>query len=774
MATYRPMPVLEKLHAAQGRSLIQRCHLMTEVLSTTSTKELKSALPFILHEIFDFEKDSSQGWQLDRIFRSYSTDLFNHIRQLLSPEGPLMKVINCLQADPYALYEFPLKYIPARNQSWSDLYEFIYPTIIDDMLVYFLPCDKSSLPSVPHFGNPHISRPPLGQGLPPPTHFGHSFPGGNSPMSVGGSHHHHHHHRSLFKASFISAQKQHQQSMPVFDQAEAEIWRSETFLQVITEFWLNQNSFSGNDVLPMSGGFQENFMPSMNHVKLVRLLVKYLHHFANSSSSVITSPFQQTVQSPLDQFKRLVIPHILQKKLYTFLRNVFDRWPLDSCFRMVLETWLSYIQPWRYTDFRTRTQLEAQHSDVDLSKTVDDRWDNFVEDNLLFYTVLTSEFIPRVFRMDLTSPYSTYMVYRVSRILNLPNLVNLILKAEQELCGGACMAAHHSDLGGSYLSGSFLPHLALPTQMMDMEGPGFQYEPFYGDTMLFNMQRVVAQLSTALETVRQQQHTTNLSRARADKSQGFFASLFSGGSDGNFSPFSSSDYKRLPAHLEQAIHNFCNVFSISKPTTVSEPGQQLNSSVGEDSRFLSEPESPYPECINTTSGLKLTDAGRWQLLNRERRFEEFDAGDPDLQPVRSYENTTIVRLLFHFCAFINSYYEAEFTDLYYRQTFLGRFARVYLQPPLSSHQQRRQVGSPNSKYSAQLARPHQPRVSLRFLASYRTLVHFALAYLLAFMMLGWGPVSFTLLVLSCVAVYGLVLASVRTFSGEPAAHEHDL
>lgn len=39
--------------------------------------------------------------------------------------------------------------------------------------------------------------------------------------------------RTLFKTSFINAQKQHMQSMPVYDQAETEIWRSETFLQVL-------------------------------------------------------------------------------------------------------------------------------------------------------------------------------------------------------------------------------------------------------------------------------------------------------------------------------------------------------------------------------------------------------------------------------------------------------------------------------------------------------------------------------------------------------------
>ena len=45
----------------------------------------------------------------------------------------------------------------------------------------------------------------------------------------------------------------------------------------------------------------------------------------------------------------------------------------------------------------------------------------------------------------------------------------------------------------------------------------------------------------------------------------------------------------------------------------------------------------------------------FQLLNRERKFDKFDIGDPDLQPVRSYESTTLVRVLFHLCVFVNSY-----------------------------------------------------------------------------------------------------------------------
>ncbi|RUS72110.1 hypothetical protein EGW08_020136 [Elysia chlorotica] len=279
------------------------------------------------------------------------------------------------------------------------------------------------------------------------------------------------------------------------------------------------------------------------------------------------------------------------------------------------------------------------------------------------------------------------------------------------------------------------------------------------------MQRVVDQLSLALDTVRQQQQAKPA--VCTNKRQGFFASLFSGDSDTGRSPFSSPEYKRLPAHLEQAIHNFCNIFMITKPSTVPEVDQMLNSSIGEDSRFLTESDSLYPECITTANGLKLTNLGRRQLLNRERKFEEFYTGDPDIQPVRSYENTTMVRLLFHFCTFLNSYFEAELTELYQRATFVGRFARVYLQPPVSPEQQRRQVGSPNSKHSY-LARSHQPRVSLRFLASYRTLAHLGLAYLLAVLVLGCGTAGFLMLVLSAVILYGLCLASVRTITGEPA------
>ena len=50
----------------------------------------------------------------------------------------------------------------------------------------------------------------------------------------------------------------------------------------------------------------------------------------------------------------------------------------------------------------------------------------FVADNLLFYTILFQEFLPRVFRMDLCAAKNAYMLFRVSKVLNLTYLRNMI------------------------------------------------------------------------------------------------------------------------------------------------------------------------------------------------------------------------------------------------------------------------------------------------------------------------------------------------------------
>lgn len=65
----------------------------------------------------------------------------------------------------------------------------------------------------------------------------------------------------------------------------------------------------------------------------------------------------------------------------------------------------------------------------------------------------------------------------------------------------------------------------------------------------------------ALETVRLQQSDKTLKDNK--KSRGFLASIFSGDSSSRNDLYLSSEFKRLPVHLEQAIVNFSGIFHVS-------------------------------------------------------------------------------------------------------------------------------------------------------------------------------------------------------------------
>ena len=57
---------------------------------------------------------------------------------------------------------------------------------------------------------------------------------------------------------------------------------------------------------------QESFLPSGDHVRIVRMLVKHLHFFANGVHiEAISSPYSSPVVSPLDDLKRSAIVNIL-------------------------------------------------------------------------------------------------------------------------------------------------------------------------------------------------------------------------------------------------------------------------------------------------------------------------------------------------------------------------------------------------------------------------------------------------------------------------------
>ena len=115
-----------------------------------------------------------------------------------------------------------------------------------------------------------------------------------------------------------------------------------------------------------------------------------------------------------------------KKVLYAFFARCIDHWPLDASFRLVLETWLSYIQPWRYTNL-TNSKGSA-NKNTESSDPVDSvLWASFVDENYRFYTNLFGKILStRFFRVDLSSHKNSYMLFRVAKVYSQENLMNIL------------------------------------------------------------------------------------------------------------------------------------------------------------------------------------------------------------------------------------------------------------------------------------------------------------------------------------------------------------
>ncbi|KAL8620227.1 hypothetical protein ACOMHN_064986 [Nucella lapillus] len=804
MAAYGPSSLRYQIEGLQSKPVADKCSVTEDLLKRTSTKELHLVFPALLSSVFG--GDGEPGWGLDKLCKSHHPQEVAAVRKFLAPDGPLLNAVYNLQADPYASYMFPFRCLPGPSRhtieeggappfyinklqtngfsmptvvlnpfemymftfayalvspgwqqegtTWSArIFDWLYPTLVDDYLVHFLPLE-GDIPS----GPPLLLPSPMRNPLPQPPVSGRAVPR-SMPVSPPRPQH-----PSLFKPSFMLAQKQHLHATSVLDNTEAETWCSETMLQVFVEFWLNQNSlvaeiptFSQGAVSvyygQKAGGFHylfEHFMPSLNQVLVVRMMVKYLHYFTNTATTILTSHYQHRMETPLHHFKRTVVPQLVQKKLYWFLRHAFDRWPLDCYFRMVLETWLSYIQPWRYTDVKhyARGKSSHPHKTDAKDRTLEDKWQGFVEDNLLFYSVLFLELFPRLSRMDFTSPHSAYVLFRLTKVFRTPNLAALISNAEHEVCGVSLPLSHTVELGGSYLTASRLqpPPPTLPPPLADMEVVGFQYQALFCDPTrlaISGLLQKVAEAHTALTTVQPE-------KASGGSMWGWLTALFDG-EEGQ-----GVDAKRTPKYLQQAGTALADVFDLPRPQWLYESPHSFDTS--RDSTLMEE-DNVTPECIHSPKGPQLTSRGKYQIINNLRCFPQWQTADPDLQPIRSFENATLVRFLYRVCSAFNAHFSDNIWELYHRQDFVGRLAKVFLAPPLPPSQP---ISSPVPSHTASSLR--MPRVSLRVLASYQTLGLLMLTYLLLHGWLALGPFSFFFLMLCALMLYAMLRALITPVS----------
>ncbi|XP_035196841.1 sphingomyelin phosphodiesterase 4 isoform X3 [Oxyura jamaicensis] len=776
-----------------NKPFAQRCHDLETVIEEFPAKELHSIFPWLVENIFGSLDGIIVGWNLRCLQGRTNPTEYSVALDFLDPSGPMMKLVYKLQAEEYR-YDFPVSYLPGPvkasiqeqvlpecslyhnkvqfpssgglglnlalnpfeyymfyfaisliTQKNSPITHHISPSnsayfiLVDTYLKCFLPTEGSVLP--PLSSNP-------GGAIPSPTPRSPAVPFTSYGM----------HHTSLLKRHIA-----HQPSVNA-DPASQEIWRSETLLQIFVEMWLHHYSLEMYQKM-QSPHVKESFKPTEEHVLVVRLLVKHLHAFSNSLKPEPLSPSAHShTASPLEEFKRVVIPRFVQQKLYIFLQHCFGHWPLDASFRAVLEMWLSYLQPWRYAPEKPPQTAEL------LPRSVSEKWAAFIQENLLMYTKLFVGFLNRALRTDLVSPKNALMVFRVAKVFAQPNLAEMILKGEQLFLEPELVMPHRQHrlfmtptLSGSFFS-SWPPTITdasfkVKSHVYSLEGQDFQYKQMFGT----EVRNLVLKLAQLICQAQQTAKSISDHSAETSASHSFFSwfkftpSEMNGSYTGNdLDEIGQDSIKKTDEYLEKALEYLCQIFKLNEAQLTQ---MMMKCGTAQDENGKKQ----LPDCIESEDGLILTPLGRYQMINGLRRFEVQYQGDTELQPIRSYENATLVRLLFRLSSALNERFADQMDVLCSREDFVGRFCRYHLTNPHIIQKIR---------YSPVLKdRTNQnwgPRISLRFLASYRTLISLLLMYFIA----SWfyiGPVGCTLIILLGSFLYAVIM----TFFYEGwKPHEH--
>ncbi|XP_005023598.1 sphingomyelin phosphodiesterase 4 isoform X4 [Anas acuta] len=776
-----------------NKPFAQRCHDLETVIEEFPAKELHSIFPWLVESIFGSLDGIIVGWNLRCLQGRTNPTEYSVALDFLDPSGPMMKLVYKLQAEEYR-YDFPVSYLPGPvkasiqeqvlpecslyhnkvqfpssgglglnlalnpfeyymfyfaisliTQKNSPIAHHISPSnsayfiLVDTYLKCFLPTEGSVLP--PPSSNP-------GGAIPSPTPRSPAVPFTSYGM----------HHTSLLKRHIA-----HQPSVNA-DPASQEIWRSETLLQIFVEMWLHHYSLEMYQKM-QSPHVKESFKPTEEHVLVVRLLVKHLHAFSNSLKPEPLSPSAHShTASPLEEFKRVVIPRFVQQKLYIFLQHCFGHWPLDASFRAVLEMWLSYLQPWRYAPEKPPQTAEL------LPRSVSEKWAAFIQENLLMYTKLFVGFLNRALRTDLVSPKNALMVFRVAKVFAQPNLAEMILKGEQLFLEPELVMPHRQHrlfmtptLSGSFFS-SWPPTITdasfkVKSHVYSLEGQDFQYKQMFGT----EVRNLVLKLAQLICQAQQTAKSISDHSAETSASHSFFSwfkftpSEMNGSYTGNdLDEIGQDSIKKTDEYLEKALEYLCQIFKLNEAQLTQ---MMMKCGTAQDENGKKQ----LPDCIESEDGLILTPLGRYQMINGLRRFEVQYQGDTELQPIRSYENATLVRLLFRLSSALNERFADQMDVLCSREDFVGRFCRYHLTNPHIIQKIR---------YSPVLKdRTNQnwgPRISLRFLASYRTLVSLLMMYFIA----SWfyiGPVGCTFIILLGYFLYAVIM----TFFYEGwKPHEH--
>uniref|UniRef100_A0A674BAA9 Sphingomyelin phosphodiesterase 4-like n=1 Tax=Salmo trutta TaxID=8032 RepID=A0A674BAA9_SALTR len=570
--------------------------------------ELCVIFPWLVERVVGSLDGSTVGWSLSSL-QAHSSD-YSNVLEFLQPSGPMLKLVYKLQAEDYnfeiqvanlpdrvriSIYEgvisnsrIFLNKLPSQNHQRLSLNAFEY------FMFYFA---TSVITQRDHHSGQQTSISNSVYFALVDAYFKHFLPTEGSPHSdVKGTLTSHIPRSSKYSETSKGLLKC---QCPVnAETTNQSIWRSGTMLQIFLEIWLPHFPLETHQKLNehLSVNLQVSVITE-EHILVVRLLVKHMHALSGKTkldqSDILPSAHSETYLS--EDFKRVVTSEYAQR-LYLLLLHCFKQWPMETSFRAVLETWLSYIQPWRY---QKHVYSESK-----------EKWASFIQENILMYTRLFSFFLKRLAHVDLVNIDNATMVFRMTKVFAQTSLPELIENGEKLLL--------HQ---GPLLPSTLMASQVQPTEIAALPKTHTNNKKLqmFGVEMRAEVLKLVQRLMQAQQTAK-----TTLDQP-ANVSVGQFLcswkrSILKTNSEGGGNDITKSDMKTVEL-LKKAVDN-------------------LKSSISDDDEH----------------GVNL---GRMQIINGLRRFDIEYQGDPQLQPVRSYENAVLVQLMFWIATLINNRVSGE-------------------------------------------------------------------------------------------------------------------
>ncbi|XP_067637109.1 sphingomyelin phosphodiesterase 4 [Eurosta solidaginis] len=745
--------------------ITDRCVELTQLFERCSLRELQDIFPAIIQSVFGIGS-GGLGWGLRATTKENSPMCFDILHEFFSPVGPMLrlcyrllneaikfdfnldllphKVSEMIQSGQYSLFyadlvnidpfrrqvtslvlnafdyymlhfvihaTFPLhKMYPAALQVHNERMKTVYFFLTAEYLCTFLPgnpdaivyptniCTSVKAPQPLQPVQPlQPQRSPKYLKIPTNTSLFHQTDGPSTSAAAAAVH----------AARSCESPRTH-------------CWRTESVLHFFVDTWLRYDIDEARD------------LPSSEFIRVVRILVKQVHSFANS---------MHMDHTPMAILRKLAHP-MIKARIYPFLKSIIGRWPLDSSLSVVLELWLSYIQPWRYMfdgqnmncysgtiSATTKGSNNMNPGASGCEVAVSQRFSTFIAENLVIYTQVFVYILPRFERLDFTSFRNVIMLHRLVKVFSQPNLPNMLCQAEQAyICqlgiDSPRKHAVYSRHGKSEWDGVYQEE---------------SYTPLFGPAVKCEIEQVIKTICISRLYVLQEIDNIRNDVVQLRKSHGFlrkiFASLFE---DVSPAELKLQEIGKIPDILDLAVRSLSIMFDARLPEITLE---QVHDRHSPPLNFSAYDSSDYLDIAKVTPMQMQSN-----LVNVSATV------DPATLPIQDYEVKFLVRFLHKASCRFNEMFVDEIETLWCRSDFLGKLVRQLLYPPMT------QQWFDKSRGVSELCEERLPaRICLRPLASYKVLGLITLSMLLGYSL--WhAPIYGLFIFILLFSIYITILA----------------